>query len=104
VSRATDLTWDAFDLAADEGAGLGFVLGAGPLARVHIVESEIEAQVLMDALEHEGILAVVQSYRELAFDGLFIPQRGWGCVLTREQDAERAVEVIRAALAAVPVE
>lgn len=103
MSGARVATFDEFDFPVLEGTSEGFVLGGGPLARVHTLANEIEAQVLMHALAEEGIDAVVQTYRELAFDGIFIPQRGWGCILTREEDAERAVGVIRDALAAVVV-
>jgi hypothetical protein len=99
--RSGDITVDEIGWAFEEGLGVG-LLGTGALARVHILSNEIEAQYLIDALYNDRVDAVVQTYRELAFDGIFIPQRGWGCILTREEDAERAVEIIRAALAAVP--
>jgi hypothetical protein len=101
MGYSKDLTVDEWGLALEEGAGGALLLGSGPLARVHILGNEIEAQVLKDVLEHEGIDAIIQSYRDLAFDGLFIPQRGWGCILTRFEDSKRAVEAIQAALAAV---
>jgi hypothetical protein len=87
--------------AADEGEGAATRIEDGPLVRVHVLNSEIEAQVLTDVLEREAIHFVIQSYRELAFDGLFIPQRGWGCILTREEAGARAAKVIGEALAAI---
>jgi hypothetical protein len=101
MGYSKELTLDEWSLAFEEGLGQGHLLAGGPLARVHILANEIEAQVLKDVLEHEGIPAIIQSYRDLAFDGLFIPQRGWGCILTRVEDSQRAVEAIQAALAAV---
>jgi hypothetical protein len=92
---------DVWEAEADEAGGEGLLLRVGPLARVHTLGSEFEAHVLVDALKDERIDAVVQTYRELAFDGLFIPQRGWGCILTRVEDSERAVEIIRATLASL---
>jgi len=86
---------------AAEGEGAATRIEDGPLVRVHVLGNEIEAQVLADVLEREAIHFVIESYRELAFDGLFLPQRGWGCVLTREQDAARAARVISEALAAI---
>src|SRR2546429_109569 len=100
MSYARAMTFDEWELAAFEAFGDG-ALGDGPLARVYTLSNEIEAQLLLGILEHERIDAIVQTYREMAFDGLFIPQRGWGCIITREEDSTRAVEVIQAALASV---
>ena len=102
MNRSRDATMDEFDFVLEESFGFGVgLLGGGSMARVHTLSSEIESQYLVDALHQERIDAVVQTYRELAFDGIFIPQRGWGCIITREEDAARAVEVIHAALEAV---
>jgi hypothetical protein len=93
---------DVWGEDAGEAGGRGLLLSGGPLARVHTLSSEFEAHVLSNALHVEGIEAVVQTYRELAFDGLFVPQRGWGCIVTRVEEAERALEVITATLATIP--
>src|ERR1043166_675724 len=104
MNRSRDLTMDELGFAFEEGFGFGVgILGGDPMARVHTLSSEIEAQYLVDVLREERIDAVVQTYRELAFGGIFIPVRGWGCIITREEDAARAVEVIHAALEAVRV-
>ena len=70
----------------------------GPLARVHILSNEIEAQVLHDVLKTEGIVHTIQSYRDTTFDGLFQTTRGWGCIITREEDSKRALEWIQKTL------
>jgi len=76
--------------------------GDGPLARVHILSNEIEAQVLHDVLRAEGIVHIVQSYRDTTFDGLFQATRGWGCIITREEDSQWALQWIHKALAHFP--
>ena len=89
---ARGLTFDALDDAGTQSVGGGGF--TGPVTRVHILENEFEAHVLLGALEEERVDAVVQHYREMAFDGLFIPQRGWGAILTRVEDSKRAIEII----------
>jgi hypothetical protein len=101
MARGDVATLDALGLSfSEEGLGAA-IRGGGPLARVHILSNEFEAQFLADALHGERIDVVVQSYRELAFDSIFIPQRGWGCLITRLEDATRAVSIIEQALVAL---
>ncbi|MCE5335300.1 MAG: DUF3786 domain-containing protein [Desulfobacteraceae bacterium] len=49
----------------------------------------------MDALEQEGIPALLRTFEETPYTGLFIPQRGWGCVMVPEGMEALAREVIR---------
>jgi hypothetical protein len=70
----------------------------GPLARVHVLSNEIEAHVLHDVLEQEKVIHYVECYRDTAYDGLFQASRGWGAIITREEDSERALAVIQRAL------
>ena len=74
----------------------------GPLARVHVLSNEIEAHVLHDVLQAEGIVHIIQSYRDTTFDGLFQATRGWGCIITREEDSQWALQWIHKALAHFP--
>ena len=48
------------------------------LARIRGLENMFEAEMIRDALGKEGIFCLIQSNRETAFDGIFIPQRSWG--------------------------
>jgi hypothetical protein len=63
-------------------------------------ENYVEAAIAQAALEDTGIPAVIDSFHDSAYNGLFVFQKGWGRVRVMEQDAERATEVIRKALAA----
>jgi hypothetical protein len=65
------------------------------LARVHTLDNEVEAQVIKQGLEQENIPCLIQSHKDTAYDGLFTPSKGWGEVITREQDANRACDTIR---------
>lgn len=78
---------------------LSLLPDSGPLARVHVMENQIEAMVLHDVLGAAGIPHTIESYRDTAYDGLFQATRGWGAVITRDEDARRAKALIDQALA-----
>jgi len=69
-----------------------------PLARVHTVSSDVEGDYLVEILDQEGIPALFQSNRDTAYDGLFVGQWGHGTIITREEDAHRALTVIESVL------
>lgn len=71
---------------------------SGPLARVHVLNNEFEAMVLHDVLANEGLVHTIESYRDTALDGLFQATRGWGAVITREEDVDEARALIKRAL------
>ncbi len=49
---------------------------------------------LRDALEKEGIPVIVRSFSETSFDGIFIPQKGWGLILVPKELCDRAQQII----------
>ena len=67
------------------------------LAAIRGIESEIEAHVVVAALHDHGLFCELQSHVETAHSHLFVPQRSWGSVLVRLDQAERALELINAA-------
>lgn len=83
----------AVDDLLDELAG-GPMEGV-PLARVTALENEFEAEVIRNALSENQISCLIQSFRETAFDGLFIPQKSWGVLITREDQAEAALRIVQ---------
>lgn len=62
---------------------------------VHVPENRFEADIITQALDREGIPVVCRAHEETAYDGLFIPQRGWGSILVPTAQKERALEIIR---------
>lgn len=92
----------AVDNLLDELAG-GPLEGV-PLARVTTLDNEFEAEVIRNALDDNQISCLIQSFRETAFDGLFIPQRSWGALITREDQAEEALRIVRDLRATFAVE
>jgi hypothetical protein len=62
---------------------------------VHVSENRFEADIISQALEREGIPCICRRHEETAYDGLFVPQRGWGTILVPIPMRERAMEIIR---------
>ncbi len=48
--------------------------------KVAVLQNEIEARLLDSILQERQIPHVLQSYHDVAYDGLFQFQQGWGCV------------------------
>ncbi len=46
--------------------------------RIAILDNEFQAQLLEGLLEDKGVPHRIQSYYDLAYDGLFQSQKGWG--------------------------
>ena len=64
------------------------------LIPIYTLANRFEADLLMDALHREDITAILRSFEETAYDGLFVPQRGWGQILVPEEYVSEAHEVI----------
>jgi hypothetical protein len=78
-------------MASDEG-----------LCEVHVPESPFETDIILKALEQEGIPATCRRHEEIAYDGIFVPQRGWGAILVPGVEKERALAVINEILRTYP--
>jgi len=61
---------------------------------VHVPQNRFEADIIIQALEREGIQVLFRIHEETAYDGLFIPQRGWCSILVPIVERERALEII----------
>ncbi len=48
--------------------------------RIAILDNEVQARVLDGLLKEHGIPHLIRSYHDLAYDGLFQSQKGWGHV------------------------
>lgn len=67
-----------------------------PYAEVCILEGRFEAPVLEGALEAQGIRVLIRPYQDSAYDGLFIPQQGWGSLSVPTRQLEQAREIVQA--------
>ena len=65
------------------------------LCHVQVAENRFQADIILKALEREGIAAMCRCHEEVAYDGIFVPQRGWGAILVPLTERDRAMEIIR---------
>jgi hypothetical protein len=63
-------------------------------ARVATLESRFEADLVEKALSERGIGCLIREHRDGAYDGLYLPQQGWGSLWAEPEDAGRAAEVL----------
>ncbi len=59
-----------------------------------IIESRFEGDRVSQALEEAGVPYMVQSFLDTAYDGLYLPQKGWGRVMVPEEFCEKAEEIV----------
>ncbi len=58
------------------------------------VENRFEGDRISQALQDAGISFLIKSFLDTAYDGLYIPQKGWGIVMVSEKDKEEAKRLI----------
>ena len=64
------------------------------MVKVFILQDRFEADIIEKELDREGIPVLIRSFRDTAYDGIYIPRKGWGEVRVPEKDRERAQELI----------
>jgi hypothetical protein len=62
--------------------------------KVGTVENRFEGDRISQALEEAGIRFLVKSFLDTAYNGLYIPQKGWGVVMVSEKNREEAERLI----------
>ncbi|NWG02106.1 MAG: DUF2007 domain-containing protein [Syntrophaceae bacterium] len=62
--------------------------------KVGTIENRFEGDRISQALQEAGIPYFVKSFLDTAYDGLYIPQKGWGIVMVSKQDQEEAERLI----------
>jgi hypothetical protein len=53
--------------------------------KIFVVENKFEADLISQALRAEGIPAMVRKFSDTAYDGLYIPQKGWAAIMVPEE-------------------
>ncbi len=66
------------------------------LVKVYTLKDRFEADLIKMELEKEGIPVLIRYFKDTAYDGIYIPQKGWGEVRVPEKEKERAKEIISA--------
>ena len=54
------------------------------------VENRFEGDRISQVLQEAGIPFLIKSFLDTAYDGLYIPQKGWGIVMVSEKHKEEA--------------
>ena len=62
--------------------------------KIATIRNEVEAICLRGELEERGIPHAIQSYYDLAYDGLFQPARGWGHVAAPVEHTDEILAVL----------
>ena len=62
--------------------------------RIHTIESVFEMDMIKDALEKEEVEYRIKEYKDTAYDGLFILQKGYAGLFVREKDEETAKKIV----------
>ena len=58
------------------------------------VENRFEGDRISQVLHEAGIPFLIKSFLDTAYDGLYIPQKGWGIVMVSKKDKEEAERLI----------
>jgi hypothetical protein len=64
------------------------------MLKVTTLENRFEEDTVAEALKKEDIPFLIRRYSDTAYDGLFIPQKGWATVMVPAEFQERAKAVI----------
>ncbi len=59
-----------------------------------VVENRFEGDRISQSLQEAGIPFLVKSFLDTAYNGLYVPQKGWGMVLVPETYFDEAEKVI----------
>ena len=70
--------------------------------RVFILNDRFQADILADMFERDKVPVIIETNYSLAYDGIFIPQKGWGSLVTVKGFEERALRIIEAFKDAYP--
>jgi hypothetical protein len=62
--------------------------------RIHTIESVFEMDMIKDALEKEEVEYRIKEYKDTAYDGLFILQKGYAGLYVRKRDEEAAKKTV----------
>jgi hypothetical protein len=61
-----------------------------------IVENRFEGDRVSQSLKEAEIPFLIKSFLDTAYNGLYVPQKGWGAVMVPEMFREQAESVIAA--------
>jgi len=65
------------------------------LIKIAVLENQIEAQLLEGILNERNINHNIESYHDIAYDGLFQQTKGWGCIKALEGDQDSILSILK---------
>ena len=63
-----------------------------------VIENRFEGDRISQALSEAGVPFMAKSFLDTAYNGLYVPQKGWGAVMVPEEfraQAEKIIDDIR---------
>lgn len=66
----------------------------GNLAKIFVAENRFEADLISEALQREEIPVMVRGFSDTAYDGLYIPQKGWAAIMVPEEYKAQGEKVV----------
>lgn len=70
-------------------------MNPGRWVKIHTIESIFEMDMIKDALDKEGLEYTIKEYKDTAYDGLFVLQKGYAGLFVREKDEEEAKSIVQ---------
>jgi hypothetical protein len=62
--------------------------------KITVAENRFEADLINQTLTDADIPCLIRSYHDTAYDGIFIPQKGWAAIMVPEALEEKASAII----------
>ncbi|MBM4338904.1 MAG: hypothetical protein FJ110_05115 [Deltaproteobacteria bacterium] len=59
-----------------------------------VVENRFEGDRISQSLSEAGIPFMVKSFLDTAYNGLYVPQKGWGVVMVPEEFKEQTEKIV----------
>ena len=63
--------------------------------KIATLDNQFQADLLTDALRKEAIPFLLREYKDSAYDGLFVAQKGWGTLMVDDSRLEEAEGILR---------
>ena len=70
-------------------------MNPGKWVKIHTIESIFEMDMIKDTLDKEDLEYTIKEYKDTAYDGLFVLQKGYAGLFVREKDEETVKSIVQ---------
>ena len=63
--------------------------------KVHTIENIFEMDMIKDTLDKEGVEYQIKEYKDTAYDGLFILQKGYAALYVKKDREDEVKAIVR---------